>query len=364
MQSAGVIVILPHPTYGGAERLTAAIVVYLRSLDVPVSLAIATHHVNLTDSTAEWFSPICEVHRLHDAPDPAVAWLELLDRTGSDCVTLVGRSPAYDWARNVVRIRPDIRLTSFQFNAIECVQENRRLAPLLDVVIAESRVAAAALDRTGLLGVPLRVISSGVDARRLAKRARVARPGSAPLVAFIGRFDESKNPGGFVRMAAAMGQARARLLMIGDGPSQKQVRRLAQDLGVSAQIEWAGLLPDADLERRFDEVDILIVPSLNDGRPLVVQEAQARGIAVIASRCGAIPDLIDHGRTGLLCEPGDDLGFARSAVDLLADMPKRESLGRAAQAHVLQSHDLTDALPRYAAAITGIAPPSIVASGN
>src|SRR5262249_18303189 len=152
------------------------------------------------------------------------------------------------------RARPDIRLTSFQFNAIDCVGRNRALAPFLDAVIAESRVAAAALDEVGSLGIPLRVIPSGVDVRRLAQRAHIGTPDAPPMVAFIGRFDEWKNPGGFVRMVAAMGPVRARLLMIGGGPSYEPVRRLARELGVDTRIEWTGIMTDGDLEKRFDEV--------------------------------------------------------------------------------------------------------------
>ena len=75
--------------------------------------------------------------------------------------------------------------------------------------------------------------------------------------------------------------------------------------------------------------DLLVLPSLSEGRPNVVREAQACGLPVVATRVGGTPELINDGETGLLVDSGDARSLALAIARLLADGDLRSALGRA-----------------------------------
>jgi glycosyltransferase involved in cell wall biosynthesis len=258
-------------------------------------------------------------------------------------------TPAYSLLPRISAARPDLRIVAFQFNAVECIAENRRYAAHIDMVIAESADAARVLTGGGTRAVPFNIIPSGIDVQAFASRPRARRRDGRICIGFVGRFDRVKNPAGFVRTVAALGPRPFRYVMAGDGALPRKIDTLARSLG----IEMLGLLSDDALQDLMDEIDILIVPSHIDGRPLIIQEAHARRIAVVASRVGGIPELIQDGVTGFLRDCEDYDGFARAALRLAEDDDLRVGIVEAGLRRVLEEGDIADALPRYAAAITG-----------
>jgi glycosyltransferase involved in cell wall biosynthesis len=74
-------------------------------------------------------------------------------------------------------------------------------------------------------------------------------------------------------------------------------------------------------------VDLLVLPSYNEGLPYVVIEAMASGLSVIASSVGGIPEAIRHGENGYIIEPGDSQSLARYILSLAADREFREAMG-------------------------------------
>lgn len=79
--------------------------------------------------------------------------------------------------------------------------------------------------------------------------------------------------------------------------------------------------------------DIFVLPSLSEGMPLVVLEAMSMGLPVVSTRVGAVPDLIEDGRSGILVPPGDPDAIA-TAVERLGNAPLREKLGQEARQSV------------------------------
>jgi glycosyltransferase involved in cell wall biosynthesis len=242
--------------------------------------------------------------------------------------------------------RPGLRVLSFQFNARQLEEEHRLFAPYIDTIIAESFDAAAALTAGGAVQAPIAVISSGVPVAALAARPRPPA-GNALTVGYVGRFDRTKNPRGFLRIAQLLRRREYLFVMAGPAPAHFRAPR---------RIEFHGLLLGETLQRLVDEIDVLVVPSRNDGRPLIIQEAQARGIAVVAAEVGGIPELVENDVTGLLCPVGDYAAFAKAVDRLAADPALRQRLGAAGRARVQREGDVAVALPLYAAAILGASP--------
>jgi len=108
-----------------------------------------------------------------------------------------------------------------------------------------------------------------------------------------------------------------------------------------------GSVPPDDMPDRYRQMDILLMPSVREGFGLVVAEAMACGLPVVASNCSAIPELIDNGKGGFLCPVGDVEAFAKK-INLLADSPNlRHEMGEYNRAKVEKMFTLDRMVKEY-----------------
>ena len=137
-------------------------------------------------------------------------------------------------------------------------------------------------------------------------------------------------------VAAASSRVRIRLLLVGDGPEEQALRRLAADLGIAGAVELRGFVDQPALPAVYREADVFAFPTLSDPFGIVLLEAAAAGLPIIASpHAGATLDVLDHERSGLVVDP-DDIGAWTSAlVTLGRDPALRRRLGDAANAATL-----------------------------
>jgi glycosyltransferase involved in cell wall biosynthesis len=101
-------------------------------------------------------------------------------------------------------------------------------------------------------------------------------------------------------------------------------------------------LPKAELLKRYKEADLCIIPSFWDNSPNTVYEAMAAGKAIVASRVGGIPELIEDGVTGILVKPGNDQELADAIIELLLNNEKRHSMGERGRERILGLARLKD----------------------
>lgn len=102
------------------------------------------------------------------------------------------------------------------------------------------------------------------------------------------------------------------VLIAGSGPEDGKLRDLADGLNV----RFLGRIPDEEIERFFLQGRIFVLPSLSEGLPQVLLEAMSYGLPVIATKVGGVPEVIEHGKTGLLVDPGNPRAL-REAIELL-----------------------------------------------
>lgn len=118
---------------------------------------------------------------------------------------------------------------------------------------------------------------------------------------------------------------RAHLVIAGDGEKAGELRRLASMLGIADRVCWLGWREDAaDLMAAFD---IFLLPSLHEGFGLALLEAMARRVPIIASRIGAIPEVVVDGETGILVEARNVDQLAEAMARLLKDRALRKYMG-------------------------------------
>jgi glycosyltransferase involved in cell wall biosynthesis len=128
----------------------------------------------------------------------------------------------------------------------------------------------------------------------------------------------------------------------GTGPFVKHLRDLATRLDLDQRVNFLGQIPFAEMASVYAGADMVVVPSVFS-EPLgrTVLEAMSCGKTVIASAVGAIPELIEHGRTGWLIPPEDSHALSEAILRLLADGSLRHSLGNNARQSIAQ--DFNDA---------------------
>jgi glycosyltransferase involved in cell wall biosynthesis len=103
--------------------------------------------------------------------------------------------------------------------------------------------------------------------------------------------------------------------------------------------EWRGIWRDAD---------VFVMPARAEAFGMVYQEAAAAGVPVIAPRINAVPEIVEHGVTGLLVPPGDDRALVAAMREMIAAPNRRHALGRAARTRM----EAVGTIDRYGAALT------------
>jgi glycosyltransferase involved in cell wall biosynthesis len=183
----------------------------------------------------------------------------------------------------------------------------------------------------------LTVIPNGVDAERFRTlsdpqrrdevRRQLGLKSDELAVGMVARLAPQKGCGHFVRAARLVSRKnpRARFLLIGAGPLLPYLHALAEDLGIRDRVMFLGHRPDAD--RLYAGLDLFVLSSLWEGLPYVILEAQASGLAVVASRIPGCVELVREGETGYLVELRNEERIAERILELLSSPEKRAAMG-------------------------------------
>ncbi|MFN2493612.1 MAG: glycosyltransferase [Pyrinomonadaceae bacterium] len=165
---------------------------------------------------------------------------------------------------------------------------------------------------------------------------------SPPLIIAVCRFVEVKGPqltlAAFAQLLREFPEARLR--MIGDGPLLQECQRLSTRLAIEHAVTFLGRQPHIVIAEEMRRARLLAQHSVEavsgavEGAPVVILEAGASGLPVVATRSGGIPDLVIDNETGLLVEERNIEGMARQMHRLIVEPELAGSLGRAARLHV------------------------------
>lgn len=173
-----------------------------------------------------------------------------------------------------------------------------------------------------------------------ALRQEIGVPPDAMLIGFVGRLVPIKAAHHFLKAAAeVVGTAHRPVyaIVVGDGPQRHQLEQQVREMAMADRIFFLGWR--RDLARVYGGLDVLALSSLNEGTPVAIIEAMAARRAVVATRVGGVPDVIEDGRTGLLVEPNNPDHLAAALRRVIEDDDLRAQLGAAAQAWVYPRYD-------------------------
>jgi len=199
-----------------------------------------------------------------------------------------------------------------------------------DRFIAVSDAVKRGLVAAGVPAGRVRVLYPAIDADALIsgrEQAPAGLPEGRPLVGMLGRLEPVKGAESFIAAAARVQESvpEAVLVVAGDGSERSGLAPRAAAAGVA-------LIGDVSCASGFlNALDVVVVPSLSEAFGLVAAEASALGKPVVATSTGGLPEVVEHGVSGLLVPPRDPVALADAIVRLLGDPAMRERMGEAGQ---------------------------------
>ena len=224
-------------------------------------------------------------------------------------------------------------------------------------VVAVSDAIASRLRRWGVSRAKLRVVANGTDLEAFDGAAPKFGPRCGQVVGYVGRLTEEKGAFDLVEAAARVLGAipGLKLVMAGDGAGRQALESRIAELGILHAVELLGAVPHTEMASVYASMDVLALPSHGEGLPMCILEGMAAGCAVVASRVGAIPTVIEHGINGILVQPRDVGALAKELTQLLGETGRTASLAAHGQATVRERFSAQAMARQYLAAYAEVA---------
>ena len=202
------------------------------------------------------------------------------------------------------------------------------------MVVTPSQTMRRFLIRHGLPARRLEVIRSGIDVRR-------REPSTPQTPLRVGTVTNLEPWKGVDLLLEACAQLRTsvRVAVFGDGSARASLQRLATDLSVDATFH--GHVTDA--RERLREIDLFVLPSRAENLPISLLEAMAEALPIVATRVGAVPEVVVHGESGTLVDPDNVPALVASIEELVAEPARMVALGKGAARRVAEHFDAAEA---------------------
>lgn len=187
------------------------------------------------------------------------------------------------------------------------------------------------------------VMPYAFDSGAFRYRARKAPADESLNLLTVGRLVEKKGTEYALKAVASLEQensVQVHLEVVGDGPLRDQLENLSKQLGVSDVVSFSGAVPPAEMPAAFDRADVFVLPSItasdgdHEGRPVVLLEAQASGLPVVATRHGGIPEGVLEGESAILVDERNPDQLAAAVRQLLDDPGLIAGMGEAGRRFV------------------------------
>jgi len=334
---------LPPDRVGGAERQAALLARHLaerhhvtvltRTSSVPHELAGLSQCTVVRRCAVDWrgvrfvadiLSTLAMLGRRRRAIDVIVAYQTVIDGLIGVLAKILFGIPV------IVSIRSEkeYRLDEGQSRVFSpfVYRHADRLAvqsPALAAALLDAFAAAPHRLHPDAIQQKLCILPNGVTAVS-------PEPADGDAILFIGRLVKAK--GADILIDAMRHCPTESLIVIGDGPERRALEEAAAGLD---NIQFTGMVDHAAVEAYLSRAKALVLPARrDDGQSNAIMEAMAHGVPVIATREGGTADLVTHGETGFVTEPGDAGALARHIASIASDPALRQRLARNALADI------------------------------
>jgi len=221
----------------------------------------------------------------------------------------------------------------------------RAASSIVDAYVAVTpTLARLAVDQHECDPTQLHVIPNGIDTARFSPneaarrqvRSELGIPEGAWVVGTVGRLAPEKNQGLLIDAMAPILDPRRHLVIVGSGPAHEALLERARATLRPELIHFTGAR--GDVPALLASFDAFALTSESEGLPLVVLEAMAVGLPVVATAVGGIPDVIEHAKTGFLVASADRIGLMKELLQLSTRPPTARDVATTARLMVLERH--------------------------
>jgi len=215
-----------------------------------------------------------------------------------------------------------------------------------DRVITVSETMRRQLRRIGIADSSIRVIPNALiiddyqpDRQQQSYREELGLADSTRLIANIGRLSPEKGQAIFLRAARELLEREQDLcfVLIGIGPQQDELQALADELGISRQVVFAGYR--SDMQNIYNSVDLVVQSSSTEGMPNVILESLLMEVPVVATDVGGTAEVMQHETSGILIEPGDLQQLVAGISSFIENPQYHQQLAAAGRKYVAQNFD-------------------------
>ena len=184
----------------------------------------------------------------------------------------------------------------------------------------------------------MHIVHCGVDPARYGRGDHAA----GQHLVFVGRLAAVKGVAMLLRAVAGLAPRYPdlKLTLIGDGPERNALEALQRDLGLGDRVTFAGPKTQEDVAETLSTADLFVLPSFAEGVPVVLMEAMASGLPVVATRIAGIPELVEDGVSGRLVPPGNLAALSEAIAALLDDPAAARAMGESGRATVEAEFDI------------------------
>ncbi|MDP1421838.1 glycosyltransferase family 4 protein [Peribacillus simplex] len=163
--------------------------------------------------------------------------------------------------------------------------------------------------------------------KRVEEKTEIQRPADKKVIIYTGRLNEFKGVHHLIGALSELKKTRNDWVcwIVGDGPKEMDLKNKSKAMGLESDVTFMGRRDD--IPYLLSISDIFVLPTLMENQPLSVIEAQISGKAVIASDVGGVPEIIEHGITGVLTPAGDEQMLTTHINYLMEHESYRKNLG-------------------------------------
>jgi len=167
-------------------------------------------------------------------------------------------------------------------------------------------------------------------------------------VLYVGRVDPEKSIGNVVTAFAGVAEEvpEAELVIVGDGTDRRHLIDLARALGIEEKVKFPGRIMPPDVVEIYHSATVFATASETETQGIVLIEAAATGLPLVAVDAGAVRELCQNKKNGFLCKPGDIAGMAEALVKILQDADLQQKYGKKSL-EISKKHDLNRTLKRF-----------------
>ena len=192
--------------------------------------------------------------------------------------------------------------------------------------------------------VTIETLFNGIE---LHKYQQQALPVNHPKrLVFVGRFDRQKNLLFLLEVLASLSDLEWELDMLGDGPLMQPVQQQLKQTNLTKKVKLHGWVEQVTVDTIMSQADILVLPSISEGMPVVGAMALAQGLAILGSDIGGLADIVKSGTNGLLCPVNNHDAFKNALKTLLTNDELLHEMKIASKQHAHQ-FDITKIVERY-----------------